>query len=384
MCAHQDDRAATPVRPAVWRAVLHSRCGQVGQAAREVDEELRLARDRGRASDLYFWSVTRSRVLLVAGKLEEARAEAEGALSMAQDLGGSEPSADSTLHYVLGVVALHTGDRAAVHTAAADAAHMMSDEAVSVSRLGAWLAARTAEWEGDGRRALKLLPRDMELFDTVRPETRVLIDPMDQPAYVRIALRAGDRRRAAKAVAASRRRAEANPTFPVLAAAAAHAHGLLERDAESILESAKLFQAGGRPLAAASATEDAARALAGTSTVRTVRYLEKALAQYEQCGADWHAERVRRRLALAGKRENQSVCTPGRRTGWDGLSPVELRVVRLVAARRTDREIADRLNVSSHAVRTFVQRAYRVLGISSRAELVRLATERDGAEAVAS
>ncbi|MFF8882900.1 helix-turn-helix transcriptional regulator [Streptomyces flaveolus] len=384
LCSQQDDVVETPYRPAMWRAALRSRCGQVQQAAQEVDEELRLARDHGQATAMHLWSVTRSRVLLAAGRLEEARAEAEGALTMAQDLYGSAYPVDNTLRYVLGIVALHTGDRMAIHTAASDAARMMNDEAISVSRLGAWLAARTAEWEGDSQRALKLLPRTMEQFDKVRPETRILLDPMDQPTYVRIALRAGDRRRAANAAAAARRRAEANPAFPGLAAAAAHAHGLLELDAERILESARLFRASSRPLAAASATEDAAHALASTSPVRAMRYLEKALAEYEKCGANWHAERVRCRLIAAGKRGKQPVRTPGLWTRWDDLSPGELRVVGLIAAGKTDREIADRLSVSPHAIRTFVQRAYRVLEISSRAELIRLATQQSGPGAVAS
>lgn len=49
------------------------------------------------------------------------------------------------------------------------------------------------------------------------------------------------------------------------------------------------------------------------------------------------------------------------------LSPRELEVLRLVAAGRSNKEIADALVVSQHTVARHVQNIYAKLGVSSRA-----------------
>lgn len=221
------------------------------------------------------------------------------------------------------------------------------------------------------------MPPETEFFDTVHPEFCLPFDPTDQPVFVRIALRAGDRQRAAQAVAVARQRAEADPEFASLAAAAAHAHGLLKEDAELLAEAVELYRGSQRPIAVASACEDAGRVLLTTSPVRATPYLEKALRLYEECGAEWHAARVRRRLAPAGNRTRPASRARNRSTGWAGLSRGELQVVRLVAAGATNREVAERLFVSPHTVNTYVRRSFKKLGITSRIELVKIAMEQD-------
>jgi len=60
-----------------------------------------------------------------------------------------------------------------------------------------------------------------------------------------------------------------------------------------------------------------------------------------------------------------------------GLSARELEVVRLVAAGRTNREIAAALVISEHTVARHLQNIYAKLGISSRAAATAYAFEHD-------
>src|SRR4029453_14400545 len=57
------------------------------------------------------------------------------------------------------------------------------------------------------------------------------------------------------------------------------------------------------------------------------------------------------------------------RTGVEALTPSELRVARLAAAGRTNREIAQELYVTLKTVEGHLSRAYTKLGIAGRAGL---------------
>ena len=60
-----------------------------------------------------------------------------------------------------------------------------------------------------------------------------------------------------------------------------------------------------------------------------------------------------------------------------GLSPRELEVLRLVAAGKTNREIASSLVISEHTVARHVQNIFAKLGLSSRAAATAFAFEHD-------
>ena len=64
-------------------------------------------------------------------------------------------------------------------------------------------------------------------------------------------------------------------------------------------------------------------------------------------------------------------------TGGHGLSRRELEVLRLVAAGRTNREIATSLVISEHTVARHVQNMFAKLGVSSRAAATAFAFEHD-------
>ncbi len=83
-----------------------------------------------------------------------------------------------------------------------------------------------------------------------------------------------------------------------------------------------------------------------------------------RCGAAPLEERARVELAAAGARPRSAV-----RSGIDALTPSELRVARLAAEGRTNREIAQDLFVTTKTIETQLRAVYRKLGISGRGEL---------------
>jgi DNA-binding CsgD family transcriptional regulator len=109
-----------------------------------------------------------------------------------------------------------------------------------------------------------------------------------------------------------------------------------------------------------------------------VTLLDQALTLYREVGAVRDESRVQRRLREAGVRPRSRRSTTAVRAalGWDSLTPAELRVVRLVAQGLTNRQVAERLFLSTYTVGTHLKHAFDKLGVTSRVELTRLAVER--------
>ena len=84
-------------------------------------------------------------------------------------------------------------------------------------------------------------------------------------------------------------------------------------------------------------------------------------------GAAALAGRARDELAAAGARPRRYAVS-----GVESLTPSELRVARMAAEGRTNREVAQALFVTPKAVEYHLANAYRKLGISSRADLGRV------------
>ncbi len=92
--------------------------------------------------------------------------------------------------------------------------------------------------------------------------------------------------------------------------------------------------------------------------------LRRAMGVAEDCGADLVAQRALEELRATGAR-------PRRRelSGPASLTPSELRVARLAARGRTNREIAQELFVSTKTVETHLGHVYGKLAIAGRAQL---------------
>jgi DNA-binding CsgD family transcriptional regulator len=100
--------------------------------------------------------------------------------------------------------------------------------------------------------------------------------------------------------------------------------------------------------------------------------LEQALAIFEGIGSRLWAERAREEI--------DSIELPA--NGPDGLTPTEELVARMAASGSTNREVAKSMHVSPKTVELHLGRAYRKLGIHSRAELgAHMAVRIEAAEA---
>ena len=99
--------------------------------------------------------------------------------------------------------------------------------------------------------------------------------------------------------------------------------------------------------------------------------LARALDLAARCGARPLAARAREELKAAGARPRRPW-----RTGVDALTPSELRVARLAAEGRSNREIAYELYVTLKAVEGHLARAYAKLGIEGRSQLARALARR--------
>ncbi len=92
--------------------------------------------------------------------------------------------------------------------------------------------------------------------------------------------------------------------------------------------------------------------------------LRQALEIATRCGAVPLAQRAREEALLAGARPRRA-----RIRGVDALTPAELRVVRLAAEGRTNRQIAQALFVTAKTVADHLGNAYGKLDVASRSDL---------------
>ncbi|SNY54567.1 helix-turn-helix transcriptional regulator [Paractinoplanes atraurantiacus] len=335
-----------------WRGWLDTVAGRPDLALEHAERGMKAAQRDGQAWLLRQWSMDRCSILYKAGRLSDARAEAEGVRAMSDELGAGN-YADVTALMTVGRVALHTGDLAAARRYDAEAERMRADEAPLVRHSGLWLGALVAVALGREPAHLRaLLAEAAECLGDRIPPLGTPLDPADEVLFIRIARDIGETSWADRAVAALERRAAANPSFRFLAATAAHARG-------DMTEAVALYRSFPRPLPLAVALED----------VGTVEALEEACLIYDEAGATHDSSRVRAALRKLGVRRRPRAAA---RPGWSALTATEQDVARRVADGATNRQVAAAMFLSPHTVSTHLRHAFTKLGINSRVELARL------------
>jgi DNA-binding CsgD family transcriptional regulator len=142
------------------------------------------------------------------------------------------------------------------------------------------------------------------------------------------------------------------------------AHGG-ERGLELLHESVTTLRASPAQLELAHSLTELGAALRRTGRRAAAREpLAEALDLAVRCGARRLAGRAREELTAAGARPRRDW-----RAGVEALTPSELRIARLAADGRTNREIAHELFVTLKTVEGHLSRAYTKLGIEGRAQL---------------
>jgi hypothetical protein len=202
----------------------------------------------------------------------------------------------------LGRVALHTGDARQVRQTSEIAKTMLNESTPAVRRHAAWLLSLQSAADGDPEEAHHWLCAMGE------PERRLVLsrlwmDVADEVQMVRIAVAVDDNELAESAAADASRRAELCPSVPSLAATAAHASGLLNRDIDKLSEAVSLFKRSPRSLSLAGAYEDLGLMHQREGTADSaVDALTQALVLFARAGATRDAARLRSRLRELGIR----------------------------------------------------------------------------------
>jgi DNA-binding CsgD family transcriptional regulator len=312
------------------------------------------------------------RMLLRTGRLTEALAVLDGRFALED---GTQVAAvlDAAGIVALGRLAIHTGDTRQVRRLRDVARVMLARGPATVRGHAGWLLALFATAAGDheGARSF-LLARTEPDGRAILP--RFPLDIADEVQLARVAAATGDDALAALALSNTQRRAELNAGVVSIRATAAHVRGLLERTHVDLRDAVELFERTPRRLELAAATEDLGAELTATDREAAVDALGRALALYTELGATWDARRVRGRLRELGVRRRLVAAEP-ETGGWAALTTSELTVARLVADGLTNREVAERLFVSTHTVNSHLRHVFAKLGINSRVELARRARD---------
>jgi DNA-binding CsgD family transcriptional regulator len=357
--------------PRLWlgRALAAGDRFAEAEALYELGE--REARESGAVWSLPVWHLYRAELKLAAGNLDDAEAEAESGVAVAEQL--SAQALTPSLLGLLTRVAVQRGELSAAEEHLRLAWRSMrtaADEMSGEPNRLTWTHAFFTEATGDAEAAVRILVPMYAVLS--RHPMQLTLTPSAGPYMVRLALRAGDVARARMAASAANRLFERNPRIATLAGAAAQAEGLLHGDQAALCEAVHRFETSPRRLERASALEDAGVGeLAAGGQARAVQLLEQAHELYSASGARRDAARVDQRLRALGIRRRSRRGQSRAKEGVDSLTESERRVVTLVAEGLTNRAVAERLFLSPHTVDAHLRHSFTKLGVSSRVELTR-------------
>src|SRR6201997_4395765 len=339
--------------------------GRLDAAAARVAEGTERARREGNAMALDMWAMIVGVVHVAAGRLSAARAAAE---SQPPPQSTRATDADVVRMMILARVAVHTDDRNLLQQMTNDARDAYSTGSYFVRWAAAHVLALAAWQLGDVHEAMRWLGGDITLFGT--PLTPQVLDLVILAA--RVASAAGDAGLRARVLQATEVLERERPPGALFAGVAEYARGILARDAAALVAAADVFESSARPLFYAAAAEDAGAELAHADRGgEAVAQLNAAFDAYMRHEALADARRVGRKLRPFGV-ERRIISQARARTGWDSLTDSELKVVNLIARGATNRDVAARLHLSLHTVKTHVRNAFAKLGINSRAQLAQL------------
>jgi DNA-binding CsgD family transcriptional regulator len=196
------------------------------------------------------------------------------------------------------------------------------------------------------------------------------------PTLARVSLAAGDVGMVVAAAQSAAEESDREP-LPVKAAAAGWCQSLADGDPGRVLEAAAYYEAAGRSWDWAQALEDAAVLLAARGDLAEARRAHQSSASlYRDLGATWDIRRAAARLRPYGIRLGRGGRRGHTTQGWDALTPTEAKIASLVAAGRSNPDIAAELFLSRNTVQTHVSHILAKLGARSRAEIIRQAFQR--------
>jgi len=341
-------------------------------ADRFTEAETRLRAGEQRCTDFgEVWSlplcrVRAARLRYLAGRWDEALAEIEEGLRLADEVGVQLGRRELLAYRAL--IACHRNDLPAA-TAALRASNGDRGRGDLGCDLMLWARALFEEARGHAPAAREVLSAGWPTLMQTAPSSCVLVGPR----FVRLLVAEG-RRDEAEAVRADVERVAGTMGTVSASAAALRCAGLLADDPQPLLEAVVAIRGLDRAPALAAVSEDAGDALVRAGRMADGRrLLEEAHRLYDGLLAVHDRARVGAALRRTGVR---SAARGARRarpvTGPDSLTPAQRAVAGLVAEGLSNADIAQRLFISRRTVETHVAHAFKKLNVRSRAELRRV------------
>jgi DNA-binding CsgD family transcriptional regulator len=371
-----DDPEATDLRLHLLgnRVNALANLGRPAEADRAIGQALALAERAGTPPQLALTRLHAAEHWFHVGRWGDALAELDAVAVNAQP----DPARALWLRGLAALIAVHRDDRVAAAGHLRDLDDLPGTTAEMRYHSQRLLIARglAAERDGQPRQALAHLLAVFDPDSTRRCPTLDVDRYLWLPDLVRLALAVGDRACAEAAAEACRSESDRQP-LPLTRGAADHCQGLLAADPTVLLTAADLFGSIGLPLNRAQALENAAALLAGhgTSAAARAAYVE-AVQLYAELDAAWDLLRADARLRLLGIRRGSR--GPRRRptSGWEALTPTELKIAELVTAGRTNTDIAAGLLLSRRTVQSHVSHILTKLDAHSRIDIARYVSDR--------
>jgi DNA-binding CsgD family transcriptional regulator len=193
------------------------------------------------------------------------------------------------------------------------------------------------------------------------------------PDLVRLALALGHDDVAADVASVVRTAAALAPDVPTVRSLALRCQGLVDGDADALVDAVTLARQAPHLVEHTGACEDAARLLAEDGwRDESAALLQEALGRHEHAGADAWAGRVRAQLRALGIHPGPRGSRHRPMTGWESLTPTEKAVSRLVAEGLTNGAVARQLYISPHTVNTHLRHVFTKLDVPNRVALAAL------------
>jgi DNA-binding CsgD family transcriptional regulator len=237
------------------------------------------------------------------------------------------------------------------------------------------LAAHALSLEQSGETRLAML-RLAEIL--LRADNEMTLTHQWLPDLVRLGLAAGDADMARAAAQACEEEAAAETRPARAASASLRCGGLLESDPDKLAAAVAHYRAAGPAAQLPAALEDLAVVLAERGNTENARAaLDEAVGRYEVMQARWDIRRAEGRLRPHGIRRGvRRRRAPRPATGWEALTPTEVKIAALVARGDSTSDIARGMFLSRRTVQTYISHILVKLKAGSRVDIAREALRR--------
>jgi DNA-binding CsgD family transcriptional regulator len=234
--------------------------------------------------------------------------------------------------------------------------------------------ALALEQSGETRQAMQVLAEILP-----RGDGEMTLIHQWLPDLVRLAIAVGDRRMAQAATQACQAEAVAETRPARAAAASLRCRGLLRSDPGPLRAAVAHYRSAGPAVQLPATLEDLAVVLAKRGRPDDAKAaLNEAVSLYEDLDARWDIRRADSRLRAYGIRRGvRGRRRPRAASGWESLTPTELKIAALIARGDSTSEIARGMFLSRRTVQTYISHILAKLGAKGRAEIVREAVRQD-------